>query len=97
MLLIRMIKVFFLEIAPWVAYAFFVIAPIVQTWRLYKRKTSHDISLSYFILSIAAQTLLVPRLINITNDSLLLTGHLVTLGTNLIVLVAAIYYRQIKK
>jgi hypothetical protein len=92
-----MLKAFLFDIAPWIAYAFFAIAPLFQTWRLYKRKQSGDISLSYFFLAIAAQTLLVPRLIAVTNDSLVLTGHLFSLATNVLAFAATLYYRRLQK
>ncbi|MDO8601567.1 MAG: hypothetical protein Q7R62_00330 [bacterium] len=89
-----MIKAFFFDIAPWVAYAFFVIAPLIQTAHLIRRKQSGDISLSFLSLSLVAQLVLIPRLISITQDSLILIGHIASTTAGMIVLLAALYYRK---
>ncbi len=89
-----MLKAFFFDIAPWIAYGFFAIAPLIQAWRLYQRKTSQDVSLGYFGLSIAAQMLLVPRLATVTGDTLVLVGHLFSLAAGVFTYCVAVYYRK---
>jgi uncharacterized protein with PQ loop repeat len=91
-----MLKAFFLDIAPWIAYAFFVIAPLIQTGRLIKRKQSDDISLGFLALGLLAQLVLIPRLIVITNDPIVLIGHLASTTAGAVVLIVALKYRTKK-
>lgn len=89
-----MLKAFFLDIAPWIAYGFYVIAPMFQTARLIKRKQSADVSLSFLLTSVLASVILVPRLILVTKDTLLIAGHLASLTAGAVVYIVALYYRK---
>lgn len=90
---LNMFKTFFFDIAPWLGYGFFIIAPLIQAWRLHKRKQSGDISISYFLLLLLSQALLIPRLYQ-TADTTLLFGHLATVAANLVALAVTLYYRK---
>ncbi len=80
-------------LAAWISYAVFFIAPLVQTSRIIKRKSSEDISLAYLALLIFAMLILVPQMLA-THTPSLYVGHIAALCANTLTLIVSIYYRK---